>query len=224
MSQIISFITAIIFLVATIIGVIGALPWWVIVVAVLLFVVSATPPLYRKASAVLLRRRIERQEQKLVHQHWGELRRLATELHEVMESSRMEIASIMYDSVHRVIPDKQDYYNPQGYKIQIYFILDAFLALLDSQVRNRSTFTSSAQLLESLYRFWHELVMKMARKLKEDIEAQWYTPYEKENYNKFRKWHTDLLDDYVRFAKTVNADFGETLLRMTTHEPLPDTW
>jgi len=225
MSQIISLITAVVFLIATIISVIGDLPWWVILVAILLFVVSVAPAIYHRVSAAFIKYRYQRVEQELVEQHWGELKKLAVEMQQITESNRVEMASIICDLAHKAMPDKQNYYNPYGYKVEINLTLEAFLSLLESQVRNIKTFTSSAKVLENLLWLWHnDLVMRLSENLMRDLEVTKYevNRYQKQNYSKFRKWHCDLMDDYVKFAKKVNEDFGAQVLRVTNYEPPPD--
>jgi len=220
-------LAVVILLVSAIISALGNLPWWVVLILALLFVALPAPKAYRWFSSILRKRGQQRREQKLVERHWQDLTRLATELQAMTESSRMEIIGTIFDLAMKVAPEKQDYYNPQGLKSGIHFLLISFLSLLDSQVRNKNAFTSSAQLLERLFWFWHhEVITKLARNLRKDLEVAKYSvnQYQKENYNKTRKWHTDLMDDYVRFAKAVNADFSNRVLRVTLYEPLPDVW
>lgn len=225
--RLISLATAVIFLIATVVSVVGELPWWIIVVAVLLFVGSISPALYSKVSSALAKRKQKKQERKLVYQHWGELRRLAAALLEVTESSRTEIASIINQIASGLPAYKQEHYDPQGMKQELHSMLSVFLSLLDSQVRNRNTFTLSAQLLDCLFDFWHyRLVMNMTRNLLRDLLETRVAvdKHRKDEYNKFRKWHIDLMDEYVSFVKKVNTDFQDGLARMTTYEPPPDLW
>ncbi len=220
-----SLITAVVFLIATIITVVGELPWWVVLVAVLLFVGSVAPTLYKRISTAIDKRKHKRHQQNIVQQHWGELRRLATELHHMTESSRIEVPSTISDMAKTVLlDDKQEYYRPHHYKYSLNAVVATFLSLLDLQVRDRNTFLSSAQLLGHLTRFWHDLSMRMVTNLTKDLQTtDWkLNSKQKQDYNKVREWHTDLMDAYIKFAKTANADLSEEVVLLTTYEPLPD--
>ncbi|MDO8717207.1 MAG: hypothetical protein Q7J73_10470, partial [Dehalococcoidales bacterium] len=109
MSQIISLITAVVFLVATIISVRGDLPWWVILLAVLAVVGTAFPTIRSKLSKMISKYKCGRREKKLVRQEWTELRKLAAALLEITESNRMKVESTIYEIARTAIPQKQDY-------------------------------------------------------------------------------------------------------------------
>lgn len=226
-SQIVSLITALILLAVAIASGTGRLPWWVVLIAVLVFVgwVGIT---FRSRLSTAIRNWLQRRhEQDMARQHWAELRRLTAELRTATESNRTEMASIIYNLITSIRPLVQDYYRPHAYKTEINNILTALMRLLDSQVRNKGTFIYSAQILENTLWLWHhDLVVKQAENLTKELENLQHKLdlNQKREYDKFRKWHCDLMDDYVRFAKGVNADFSEPVLRVTNYEPPPNVW
>ena len=219
-------ITAIILLVSAVLSVFGSFPWWVVPILAVVLLILAMPQAYSWFSATLRKRAKHRKEQQLVELRWGELRRLAAELEETSLPTVTDFVGTVCSVGKRVVSEKQDDYNPNDSKWPIHSIVATIVSLLDVQKKDRASFTASAQLLESIVSFWHQGARKLARELRADLEKTGYNlnPSEREELNKTRKWHSDLMDGYVRFAKTVNADFGERVLTLTTHDPLPDLW
>lgn len=220
-------ITAIILLMSAILSVFGNFPWWVVPILAFVFLSLAGPKAYKLFTSTLQKRAKQKKEQQLVERHWGELRRLAADLQGVTEPNRVEIAGTVFNIAKRAVPEKQnDYYNPHDFKWTIHVLAAAIVSLLDVQTKSRASFTASAQLLEAVLSFWHRYAADRARALRKELEASEHklSPYEKEEFNRTRKWHTDLMDDYIRFAKAVDADFGEPMLRQITQDPVPDIW
>lgn len=227
MNQIISLITSLILLAVTIASARGNFPWWVVLIAVLVFVGWVIGTNYRRVFSAIKNLFEHKREQEFTKRHWGELRKLAVRLQEITESGRREIASEIYELAKRAVPDKQDYYNPHGLKYAINVTLGKFITLLDAQTRNRNTFAASAELLDSLFRLWHDrLVMKQATNLMKDLETVKYVANrnELENYNTCRHWHTDLMNEYTQFAKAIAASFDRHVVRLIELEPIPDLW
>ena len=227
LETVIRLITAVIPLIAVILSIYGGLPWEVVLAIALGALVLVVPKAYGWFSVALQKRAKQQKEQQLVERHWGELRRLAAELQEVTESNRVEIAGTVFDIAKRAVPEKRDdYYNPRDFKWAIQVLATAIVSLLDVQTKSRTSFTASAQLLEAVLSFWHRYAADRARALRKELETSEHklSPYEKEEFNRTRKWHDEQMDDYVRFAKTVNADFGEPMLRQTIQDPVPDIW
>lgn len=219
-------ITAIILLISAILGGFGSFPWWVVPILTVVLLVLAMPQAYSWFSVALQKRAKQRKEQQLVETRWGELRKLATELQEMSLLNMTDFVGTVCNVAKRAVPEKQNDYNPNDSKWPIHMVVTAIVSLLDVQKKDKASFTASAQLLETVFSFWHRGAQKLARSLREDLEKTSYrlNPYEKEEFNRTRKWHTDLMDEYVRFAKTVNANFGERVLTLTTQDPLPDLW
>ena len=192
--------------------------------AVLLFVISTGPTLYQKVGAIIQKRRLEVREQRLAQKHWEELRSLLIELHEITDTGKADVLSIIAEFAGYIVPYKQGYYYPHDAKYALSIITDILLPILDSEIKNKRAFISSVQLLGHLMRFWHDMSMRMTNNLIKDLETSQYklNSYQKQMYNTVRKRHDDVMDKYVEFAKTVNSVFGDANVWRLYHEPLPD--
>ncbi|MFC2003446.1 hypothetical protein ACFLV4_05840 [Chloroflexota bacterium] len=227
MGQIVSLITALILLAAAIVSGQGDIPWWVVLIVVLTFVGWVIITNHHRISSTIKDLIQHRREEKFSKQQWGELRQLAIRLQVTTESGRREIASEIYELAKRAAPDKQNYYNPHSLKDAINVTLGNFIAVMDTQRRNSNSFTASAELLDSLYKLWHNrLVMKQAENLMRDLEMVKYVAnqHELQNYNTCKHCQTTLMSDYTQFAKTISSNFRSRVVRLVEFEPIPDLW
>lgn len=225
-SDVISLVTALIVLASTIVSAMGRLPWWVVLLLVLLLTGWASRPVYIKISTTLKERACRRKEQGLVEHHWGDLRRMSTELQGMTLPGTEDIANTIYKFAEHAIPDRRDYYVPYDLKREISYILSIFISLLDLQARHKSVFLWSSKLVESLLSMWHDFVLRRVGNLRKDLKTTSYklNEHQRDAYEATRKRHNNLVDEYVKFAKRVNEDFGEEASMRTYWEPLPNLW
>ena len=178
-----------------------------------------------KAWAALRKRATPRRDSALAERHRRELQGLVERFKTITEPGRNDMALMIADLARNKVPEKQGYYDIQGARTQINLIASAFRSTLDVQTRQKGAFASAAQLSERLLWLWHyDLLTRLASNLRADLQAagRELNLQEEDRYNRARKLHADLMDDFVRFARRVNADFGERILRVTYYESLPD--
>lgn len=222
----VSLLTAIILFVCTIVSAIGHLPWWVVLVLGLMFVGVATPRVYDEIAVALRRRTKQRRELALVKGHWLELRKLTTELQRLTSPLNKEVTGVICDIARRVLHPSCDYYYEVSRELsRLQSSLCSFQLLLDAQVRNKNIFVSSVQHFENFVHPWHYYyVVERINLLKADLQTakRRLNEQDQQAYNVVRKWHTDFMDDFVRFAKDVNRDFGEKICQIDLYEALPE--
>ncbi len=119
---------------------------------------------------------------------------------------------------------ERDYYNSDELRGLINGALPELVALLDLQTKRKGNLLSLAYLLGTFVERWHYFILRRVRRLRQDLERTNYSlnQSQKDDYVTHRKWHTDFIDDFARFAKRVNEDFGEKPGVIDRFEPLPD--
>lgn len=225
MIEIISLITVVIALITALLSAFGRVPWWAFFIPVGVFVLGTAPRWVKWCLTAPRRWRLERKERKLLEGYWEELRKLAEELRDMTEPGRAEFAhEIFVLIVEQAFPDRKDYYNPNDLKFALNYHLMEFVSLMELQKRKRDVFFSLTNMIEALLMLWHDFLLSRARSLRKDLEQTKYVlnEHQKDDYNKGKKEHNDLVDDFIKFRKGVNADFGVERGLGSLAQPLPD--